>query len=67
MERKLDNNTRQYLLKTLYLAEGDVLTPELAAEYAMKDDEELVYDLCEIVAYKSKALSELIKVRQNGI
>jgi hypothetical protein len=52
-------------LKTLYLAEGDVLTPELAAEYAMKDDEELVYDLCEIVAYKSKALSELIKVRQS--
>jgi len=49
------------------LAEGDVLTPELAAEYAMKDDEELIYDLCEIVAYKSKALIELIKVRQNGI
>ena len=65
MERKLEDNTRQYLLKTLYLAEGDVLTPELAAEYAMKDDDELIYDLCEIVAYKSKALIELIKVRQS--
>lgn len=65
MERKLEDNTRQYLLKTLYLAEGDVLTPELAAEYAMKDDDELIYDLCEIVAYKSKALSELIKFRQS--
>lgn len=65
MERKLDNNTRQYILQTLYLAEGDVLTPELAAENAMKDDEELVYDLCEITIYKSKALSELIKVKQS--
>lgn len=65
MERKLEDNTRQYLLKTLYLAEGDVLTPEIAAEYAMKDDEDLVYDLCEIVEYKSKSLSELIKVRQS--
>jgi len=62
MERKLDNNTRQYLLKTLYLAEGDVLTPELAADYAMKDDEELVCDLCGITIHKSKALSGLIKV-----
>lgn len=65
MERKLDNNTRQYLLKTLFLAEGDVLTPELAAEYSMKDDEELVYDLCEIVEYKSRSLNELIKLRQS--
>lgn len=67
MERVLENDARQYLLKTIYLAEGNQLEPEEAAAYAMKDDIELVYDVCEILSYKTKVLDELIKTRQHGI
>lgn len=67
MERVLDNDARQYLLKTIYLAEGNQLDPQEAAEYAMKDDIDLIYDVCEILSYKSKTLDELIKKRQHGI
>lgn len=67
MERVLENDARQYLLKTIYLAEGNQLDPEEAAAYAMKDDIDLVYDVCEILSYKTKVLDELIKTRQHGI
>ena len=67
MERVLENDARQYLLKTIYLAEGNQLDPEEAAAYAMKDDIDLVYDVCEILSYKTRVLDELIKTRQHGI
>ncbi len=65
MERKLTDNTRQYLLKTIHLCDGDALTPEIAAEYAMQDDEELIYTLCEIAEYKSKVIDAMFKPKKS--
>ena len=65
MERILDDSTRQYLLKTIYLAEGNQLDPQEAAEYAMKDDIDLIYDVCEILSSKSRVLDELIQSRRS--
>jgi hypothetical protein len=67
MERTIKNETRQYLLRTIFLAEGDSLDPAFAAEYSMCDDEDLVYIVCEILESKTRVLDELIKSRQNGI
>ena len=65
MERILENDARQYLLKTIYLAEGNQLVPQEAAEYAMKDDIDLIYDVCEILSSKSRVLDELIQSRRS--
>lgn len=67
MERTIENATRQYLLRTIFFAEGDSLDPAIAAEYAMTDDENLIYAACEILESKTRVLDELIKSRQNGI
>lgn len=65
MERILENDARQYLLRTIYLAEGNQLDPQEAAEYAMKDDIDLIYDVCEILSSKSRVLDELIQSRRS--
>lgn len=67
MERTIKDQTRQYLLRTIFLAEGETLEPAIAAEYAMTDDEDLIYAACEILESKTRVLDELIKSRQNGI
>lgn len=67
MERTIKDQTRQYLLRTIFLAEGETLEPAVAAEYAMTDDEDLIYAACEILESKTRVLDELIKSRQNGI
>lgn len=67
MERTIKDATRQYLLRTIFLAEGEGLDPAFAAEYSMCDDDDLIYIVCEILESKSRVLDELIRTRQNGI
>ena len=67
MKRVLADDTRKYLFKTIIetefspLKKGDT---ETIVELSFEDDEELVYNICEIAHNLSRQLNELINLRQ---
>jgi predicted site-specific integrase-resolvase len=67
MKRVFEDDTRKYLLRTIIdcefapLKKGD---SETIVDLSFEDDEELVYDLCEIAHNLSRKLNELINLRQ---
>jgi hypothetical protein len=67
MKRVLADDTRKYLFKTIIetefspLKKGDT---ETIVELSFEDDEELVYNICEIASTLSRQLNDLINLRQ---
>lgn len=68
MKRVLADDTRKYLLKTIIEVEfqGSLgkLDAETIAELSLEDDEELVYNICEIAYLVSNRMHDLINLRQ---
>jgi len=69
MKRVLSDDTRKYLLKTIIETEFSKnpigrLDAETIAELSLEDDEELVYNICEIAYLLSNRLNDLINLRQ---
>jgi hypothetical protein len=68
MKRVFDDDTRKYLLKTIIECEFSKtlggLDTETIVELSFEDDEELVYNICEIAHLSSNRLNELINLRQ---
>jgi hypothetical protein len=68
MKRVLADDTRKYLLKTIIETEFcktlGGLDAETIVELSFEDDEELVYNICEIAYLLSNRLNDLINLRQ---
>jgi hypothetical protein len=68
MKRVLADDTRKYLLKTIIECEFSKtlggLDAETIADLSLEDDEELVYNICEIAYLLSNRLNDLINLRQ---
>jgi hypothetical protein len=68
MKRVLADDTRKYLLKTIIETEFSKtlgsLDAETIVELSFEDDEELVYNICEIAYLLSNRLNDLINLRQ---
>lgn len=69
MKRVVSDDTRKYLLKTII--ECDLLNPdvhridsEIIAELALQDDEELIYEICEMAYRIVNKLNDLINLRR---
>lgn len=69
MKRVVSDDTRKYLLKTII--ECDLLNPdvpridsEIIAELSLEDDEELIYEICDMTYRIVNKLNDLIKLRQ---
>jgi hypothetical protein len=67
MKRVLADDTRKYLFKTILECEFDLSKKghaEVIADLSLEDDEELVYNICEIAYLLSNRLNDLINLRQ---
>jgi len=68
MKRVLADDTRKYLLKTIIEVEFEgtlgKLDTETIVELSFEDDEELVYNICEVASRISRRLTDLINLRQ---